>query len=138
MYLLDNNVISEMRKIKKNRANQGVVDWLKTTRDEELHTSIIVMIELQMWHLGKVKKDPIQAKALSDWYQFVVKSMFGERVFLVDEKVADICASLHVPDRKPQHDALIASTAIAHNLILVTRNVQDFDTMPVKILNPFA
>lgn len=138
MYLLDTNVISEFRKIRKNQANQNVVNWLKSTQPHQLYTSIIVMIELERWGLLKARKDPIQGQQLHDWYQNVVQTSFKERVLMIDEAVAAVCAHLHVPNPKPEHDALIAATAIAHNLILVTRNTQDFKDMDnIKLLNPF-
>lgn len=139
MYLLDTNVISEFRKIKKNQANQGVVNWLKTTQPHQLYTSIIVMIELERWQLLKMRKDPIQAQNLKIWYENVVKPSFSGRVLMVDWSILSCCAALHVPNPKPEHDALIAATAIAHDLILITRNVQDFQEIAnIKLLNPFT
>lgn len=137
MYLLDTNILSELRKIRKNQANQGVVNWLKTTQPHELYTSIIVMIELERWWLLKSRKDPIQGKQLQEWYH-VIQQHFQGRIVLIDEPIASVCARLHVPNPKPEHDALIAATAIANNWILVTRNTKDFQDIPnIQLLNPF-
>lgn len=138
MYLLDTNVLSELRKIRKNQANQGVVNWLKTTQPHELYTSIIVMIELERWWLLKSRKDPIQGKQLQEWYR-AIQQHFQGRIVLIDESIASVCAGLHVPNPKPEHDALIAATAIANHWILVTRNTKDFQDMPnIQLLNPFT
>lgn len=137
MYLLDTNVLSELRKIRKNQANQGVINWLKTTQPHELYTSVIVMIELERWVLLKVRKDPTQGKLLNEWYR-AIQQHFQGRIVMIDEHIASVCASLHVPNPKPEHDALIAATAIARNWILVTRNIKDFQGIPhIQLLNPF-
>lgn len=137
MYLLDTNVISEMRKIPKGKANPNVANWFKTTKPSQLYTSIVVMMELQRGMLLKKRKDTIQSKNLEIWLKMSVKYTFAQHILYITDEISDICADLHVPNPRPENDAWIASTAIAHELILVTRNVGDFQNMPVRLLNPF-
>ena len=136
MYLLDTNVVSEFRKIHKGKGNQNVSNWAKQIAPDSTFINEIVLIELHIGILLKQRKDPKQAKMLQDWYDDWVLPTFKHRILALGS--TDICASLHVPNPRPQHDALIASTAIAHDLILVTRNLSDFHHMNVKLFNPFA
>lgn len=138
MYLFDTNIISELRKAKNNRANPNVLNWINTQNPNDFYTSKIVIMELKIGALLKQNKDPIQCQNLQNWINHTVLPSFGNRILAIDDKVLDICASLHIPNPRPQHDALIASTAIAYDLTLVTRNLADFEGMPVKLLNPFS
>lgn len=137
MYLLDTNVISEMRLIAKNKANPNVTRWVKSQNADNFYLNSIVMMELEKGILLKYRRDPTQAKILETWFKTVVIHNFKERTFIIDNHIAEICATLHIPDKKADNDAWIGATAIAHDLILVTRNVDDFAGMPVKIFNPF-
>lgn len=137
MYLLDTNVISEMRKIPKGRANTNVANWFKTTKPSQLYTSIVVMMELQRGMLLKKRKDPVQGENLAQWLVHSVRPTFANHILYITDDISDICSTLHVPNPCPENDAWIASTTIAHDLILVTRNVKDFQNMPVKLFNPF-
>nr|WP_315043712.1 hypothetical protein [uncultured Moraxella sp.] len=96
------------------------------------------MMELEKGILLKYRKDPTQAKILENWFNYVVIPAFKNRTFIIDNEIAKICATLHIPDKKADNDEWIGATAIAHDLILVTRNVDDYAGMPVKILNPFT
>ena len=95
------------------------------------------MMELQRGVIGKHRTDPEQGKRLQQWFDISVKAIFDKRVLYINDPIADVCAGLHVPNPKPENDAWIAATAIAHGMTLVTRNVKDFDGINVAIINPF-
>lgn len=137
MYLLDTNAVSEIRKISKGKANSGFTDWFHSVKMENLYVNTVVLMELEKWHLLKSRKDKPQAEILRNWVLNTVYPMFDGRIFQVNIEIAKICATLFVPNPKPENDAWIGATAIAYDLILVTRNVDDFAGMPVKIFNPF-
>ncbi len=137
MYLLDTNVISESRKVNAGRANAGVANWTTMTSKADMFVSVITLMEIEQGILQLNRKDKRQSILLRDWFENTVKPSFADRIFDVDQHIASLCASLHVPDKRPANDALIASTAIVHDLTLVTRNVTDFVDMPVRVFNPF-
>lgn len=138
MYLLDTNVISEIRLIAKNKAHPNVAKWVKSQDVDKFFLNSVIMMELEKGILLKYRRDPAQAKILETWFKTVIIPNFKERTFIIDNHIAEICATLHIPDKKADNDAWIGATAIAHDLILVTRNVDDFVGMPVKIFNPFV
>lgn len=138
MYLLDNNVISEMRKTKTGKANIGVVNWVRDKPLTQLYTCEIVIMELLRWVAQKQRKDPEQARHLQEWIDSFVLPSFEGRILTIDRQASAICASFHVPNPRAENDCWIASIAKAHNLILVTRNVGDFEGLPVTIINPFT
>lgn len=138
MYLIDTNIISEMRKIRHRKADPNVTAWVNSVNPNLFYTSIVVMMELQRGVMGKHRTDPEQGKRLQQWFDISVKGIFDKRVLYINDHIADVCAGLHVPNPKPENDAWIAATAIAHGLTLVTRNVSDFDGIAVDIINPFT
>lgn len=137
MYLLDTNIISEIRKIKQNKANKNLITWLDSVDKNTLYTNVVVLMELERGILKIQRKDPLQGRNLEIWYQAVIKPTFQGRIYPIDNGTISICASLHIPNPAPENDAWIASTALQHNLILVTRNVKDFNIPNLSILNPF-
>lgn len=137
MYLLDTNIVSELRKLKQNKANENVVAWLSSVPKESLYTNAIVLMEIERGILRVGRKDSKQADNLNSWYHTAVKAMFHERVLPIDEATASVCASLHIPDLAPENDAWIASSALQYDLTLVTRNTKDFDHLNLHVLNPF-
>lgn len=142
MYLLDTNTISEIRKIgstnNRNKANKGVYTWASTTNPKDFFISTISILEIQKGMLLKQRRDPVQAKYIEDWLISVISS-FNNRILHIDLNISLQCAKLHIPNPRPQFDSLIAATALTHNLILVTRNVQDFEHINnLSILNPFT
>ena len=137
MYLLDTNVVSELRKAKRGLADERVVRWAMQTNAKSLVLSVITILELETGVFQMERKDPLQGQVLRLWLEDKVKRAFSGRILAVDEAVASQCARLHVPDRRPDADALIAATAIVHGFRLVTRNVDDFQGIPVPVVNPW-
>lgn len=135
MYLLDTNVISELRKARTSKADTHVVAWASRMPPESLFLSAISILELEMGILLIERRDVAQGKILREWLDTQVTPAFSGRILAVDEKVAKRCAQLHVPDRSPERDALIAATALVHNLTVATRNVDDFKPMGVMLVN---
>lgn len=138
MYLLDTNIISEMRRLPKNKADVGVAAWAKNVNSHTFYTNPVVMMELERGVLRLERKDLMQGQILRHWFENTVKPAFQHRILLIDTDTAKICADLHIPNLTPENDAWIASTALQHNLILVTRNTADFQDMGVRLLNPFS
>ena len=136
MYLLDTNVVSELRK--EARANPRVVAWARTTPAEGLFVSAITILELELGVLRAERRDPAQGKVLRSWLDAHVMPTFADRVLVVDAVVGKCCARLHVPDPQSERDALIAATALVHGFVVVTRNVRDFAATGVETLNPWA
>ena len=137
MYLLDTNVISELRKAKSGKANKSVVAWANSVSDTSLFLSAITILELETGILLRERKDPKQGTILRSWLNTHVLPAFSDRILPLDTAVAQRCAKLHIPDPRSDRDAIIAATAIVHGLILVTRNVEDVQAMGVEILNPW-
>lgn len=135
MYLLDTNVVSELRKAGK--ADARVVAWVERTDLQFMYISVVSILEIRLGILSLQRKDMSQAKIFSLWLSRQVIPGFAERVLPVDLSVALRCAELHVPDRRPDRDALIAATALAHGLTVVTRNTKDFQPTGVMMLNPW-
>jgi toxin FitB len=137
MYLLDTNVVSELRKAKTARINRRVKAWAKSVSATTLFLSSISILELEIGILLVERRDPVQGKALRSWMDGHVLPTFNNRVLSVDTAVAQRCAALHVPNPCSDRDALIAATAFVHGLTVVTRNVRDFEPTGVAILNPW-
>lgn len=137
MYLLDTNVISEMRKAQKKRADPGVQRWSNGAKASSLYLSTITILEAETGILLLKRKNPAQAEVLREWLHDHILPGFSGRILAVDAEVALLCAPLHVPVTAPYRDALIAATALTHGLTVVTRNVKDFAPMGVKVLNPW-
>ena len=137
MYLLDTNVVSELRKAKSSRANKSVVAWANSVSTTSLFLSAITVLELETGILLVERRDPTQGAMLRSWLNTHVLPTFSERILAIDTSVAQHCAKLHVPDPRSDRDALIAATAIVHGMTVVTRNISDFKPTGVKILNPW-
>lgn len=137
IYLLDTNVVSELRKAGDGRADVNVINWAGNLSTRRLYISAIVLMELEVGVRGIERKDVSQGTMLRSWLDGHVKPFFSGRIVPIDENVAIECAKLHVPDRKSERDALIAATAIVHGMIVATRNVRDFSNTGIKVLNPW-
>jgi predicted nucleic acid-binding protein len=138
MFVLDTNVVSELRKVRLGKANAQVARWADTVEAVTLYISAITVLELEMGVLLVGRRDGKQGKALRSWLDNQVLTEFADRILPVDVRVAQRCAHLHVPDRRSERDALIAATALVHGMTVVTRNVDDFAATGVKLLNPWA
>lgn len=137
MYLLDANVVSELRKAKSATANKNVVAWANSVTATSLFLSVITLVELETGILLIERRDPTQAAVLRSWFNSHVLPAFSDRILSVDIAVAQCCAKLQVPDPRANRDALIAATALVHGMTIVTRNVDDFEPIGIKILNPW-
>ncbi len=138
MYLLDTNVISELRKAKSGKSNPNVIAWAKDISPSSLFLSVITILELEIGVLSIERRDPVQGAALRTWLNSHVFPVFSERILYVDVAVAQRCAKLHVPDPRSDRDAIIAATALVHGMTIVTRNVDDFDYADLAIINPWV
>ncbi|PCI63568.1 MAG: VapC toxin family PIN domain ribonuclease [Gammaproteobacteria bacterium] len=137
MYLLDTNVISELRKAGSSRADLNVVKWAKDKPTSSLFISVITILEIEMGVLQIERKDPKQAAIYKTWLNSHVLKAFSDRILPFDTSVALKCAQLHGPDPKSERDAMIAATSIVHGLTLVTRNVKDFKHIGIELINPW-
>lgn len=135
MYLLDTNVISELRK--GTKADNKVVSWANTVATASLFLSVITILEIEAGILQKERKDFSQAVLLRRWLDSHVLPSFSNRILPIDVAIALRCARLHVPNPRSERDALIAATAVIHGLIIVTRNTKDFQDIEAELLNPW-
>jgi predicted nucleic acid-binding protein len=138
MFLLDTNVVSELRKAKSRKADPNVVAWASSVPTGALYLSAITILELETGILLLHRRDPAQGAIMRSWMDGHVLPAFADRILPVDTAVALQCARLHVPDPRSERDALIAATALVHGMTVATRNVADFQPMNVQWLDPWA
>ena len=137
MYLLDTNVISELRKIATGKADAQVSAWAKRLRPESAFLSVITLLELEQGILLIERRDPRQGAKLRGWLRDQILTEFDGRMLPIDAPIAMRCAGLHVPDPLDDRDSLIAATALIHGMTVVTRNVSHFARAGVRTLNPW-
>lgn len=137
IYLLDTNVVSELRKAGDGRADKNVTAWAENLSTQSLYISAITLMELEIGVRGIERKDKAQGAMLRRWLDDHVLPFFAGRIVPIDEAVALQCAKLHVPDKKSERDALIAATALVHGMIVATRNEKDFEDTGSSIFNPW-
>lgn len=135
MFLLDTNVVSELRR--PERAHANVRAWASNTPAALYAISVVTVLELERGTLLMERRDPKQGAVLRRWLEHEILTPLAERILSVDAAIARHCASLHVPHPRPERDALIAATALTHGLTVVTRNIADFEPMGVDLLNPW-
>jgi predicted nucleic acid-binding protein len=137
MFLLDTNVISELRKVRADKADRNVAAWARDVPAGSLFLSVIVVQELEIGVLLAERRDPSTGAILRAWLDAHVLPAFAGRILAVDMAVAQRSAMLHVPNPRPIRDGLIAATALVHGMTVVTRNVTDFAPTGVSLLNPW-
>jgi toxin FitB len=137
MYLLDTNVVSELRKGKTGKVDRNVSAWAKGVSAPTLFLSAISILELEIGILLIERRDRSQGAILRSWMEDYVLPTFNGRILAVDTPVARRCAGLHVPTPRSNRDSIIAATAIVHGMTVVTRNVSDFEPTGVAIINPW-
>ena len=135
MFLLDTNVLSELRR--QNKADPKVAGWANGVHAGDMFLSAITILEIEAGALMLQRRDPAQAGILRTWIDQKVLPAFDGRILPVDTAVAQRCARLHVPNTRAERDALIAATALVHRMSVVTRNVADFQPMGVVVVNPW-
>ncbi len=136
-FLLDTNVLSELRKIRLGRADAAVAAWAEQVQAHDLYVSVITLQEIEQGILLLQRRDAAQAAPLRQWFDAQVLPLFAPRTLLVTRDIALYNARLNVPDPRPFRDGLIAATACVHGLTVVTRNEADFVSTGVALLNPW-
>lgn len=138
MFLLDTNVVSELRKAPSGKADERVVEWAAAQTPERLFICSTVILETELGALRIIRRDPRQGMVLRNWIDRTLIPEFADRTLAMDIDVALQAAALHVPDPKPERDAIIAATALVHDMTLVTRNTVDFVATGVRLFNPWG
>lgn len=137
MYVLDTNVLSELRKVRLGTADANVAAWAESVDAAALFVSVVSVMELELGVLAIERRGATQGAMLRAWLDQQVLPEFAERTLPIDTAVAQRCARLHVPDKRSERDALIAATALVHGMAVVTRNVADFKPTGVVTVNPW-
>ncbi|MHC4044956.1 PIN domain-containing protein [Bradyrhizobium sp. 23AC] len=136
MFLLDTNVISELRR--PDKADRNVLAWANTAPAANFFMSAISILEIELGARLIERKDAVQGAVLRAWIDDHILARFEGRILAIDMAVAQRYAQLHVPNPRAERDALIAATALVHGLTVVTRNVGDFEPTGVPLLNPWS
>lgn len=138
MFLLDTNVVSELRKSRSGIADPGVSQWASEVPAALMFVSVISIHELEHGVLLAERSDPAKGEVLRRWLTGSVMPAFADRIVSVDATVVVRSAALHVPDPAPFRDALIGATALVYGMVVVTRNVRDFERFAgLEVLNPW-
>jgi predicted nucleic acid-binding protein len=135
MFLLDTNVISELRR--PDKADRNVSAWANTLPAASSFISAISILEIERGALMVARRDATQGTVLRAWIDQQILVRFEGRILAVDAAVAQRCARLHIPDPRAERDALIAATALVHGLTVATRNIADFEPTGVALINPW-
>ncbi|MFK4505651.1 type II toxin-antitoxin system VapC family toxin [Bradyrhizobium daqingense] len=135
MFLLDTNVVSELRR--PDKAHRNVATWANAIPAASFFISAISILEIELGARLIERKDSKQGAILRAWIDDHILARFEDRILPIDTAVAQRCAQLHVPNPRAERDALIAATALVHGLTIVTRNLGDFEPTGVALLNPW-
>ena len=138
MYLLDTNVVSELRKVRLGKADKHVAEWADSVDASDLYLSVVSVQEIEFGVMLAERRDPAQGAMLTIWLERHVLPAFNGRILVIDTTVARRSAQLNIPDPRPERDAMIAASALEHRMTLVTRNTSDFAHMGLHVLDPFA
>jgi hypothetical protein len=138
MYLLDTNVLSELRKRRSGKIDPGVEAWAGSVDQADMYLSVITVMEIELGITLLERRDPRQAGVLRLWLHDKVIPAFAGRILSIDAAIALRCARLHVPETKSERDAWIAATGLAHDMTVVTRNLPDFAGTGVPLVDPWA
>lgn len=133
-YLLDTNVVSELRK--RTRASAAVSSWFAEVDSNDLFLSALVVGELRQGTERIRRRDPVAAERLERWLLALVES-YADRILPVDQRIAELWGRLNVPDPLPAVDGLLAATALVHDLTLVTRDTRQIARTGVRLHDPF-
>ncbi|HEY3926797.1 MAG TPA: type II toxin-antitoxin system VapC family toxin [Candidatus Koribacter sp.] len=135
MYILDTNVVSELRK--GLQGDRKVRAWAQGVAVADLYLSAISILELEIGILLVERRDSKQGLVLRAWMEQHVLPSFEGRILSVDAAIARRSAALHVPNPRSDRNAIIAATALVHGMTIATRNVKNFQPMGVAIVNPW-
>lgn len=138
MYLLDTNVVSELRKRRSGKIDPAVEAWAGSVDQADLYLSVISVMEIELGIARLERRDARQADVLRLWLHDKVMPAFAGRLLMVDAAIALRCARLHVPETRSERDAWIAATGLVHDLTVVTRNLSDFVGTGVPLIDPWA
>lgn len=136
-YLLDTNVVSELRK-PAGKIDENVAAWAASLDADQQFLSAVTLFEVELGILLVERRDASQGQLLRRWYETAVLKAFAARTLALDRQAASRAAGLHVPHPRPERDAYIAATALVHGLTVATRDVGDFEPMGVSVLNPWS
>jgi predicted nucleic acid-binding protein len=136
MYILDTNVLSELRH-GKSQPSPAVRAWAALLPQSRFYLSAITVLEHELGVVRLERRTPPQGSALRAWWDATLKA-FADRILPLDAKAARICATLHVPYPKSYRDSMVAATALAHGFAVVTRNVDDYRAIAgLTLVNPW-
>jgi toxin FitB len=136
MYILDTNVISELR-VGKANPSPAVLAWARDFRHGQMFITAVTVLELEKGVQLLERKSPPQGGTLRLWLD-ALKSSFEGRILSFKANTACLCATLHIPNPRPDRDAMIAASALEHRFAIVTRNVNDFHGTGVMVINPWG
>jgi predicted nucleic acid-binding protein len=137
MFLLDTNVLSELRKRRSGKIDAAVEAWAGSVDQADLYLSVITVMEVELGIALIERRDAQQANVLRLWLHEKVMPAFAGRILSIDASIALRCARLHVPETKSERDAWIAATSLIHDLTIVTRSVLDFAGTGATLLDPW-